>query len=190
MKLPDRTENPTPVALFLDLSPAGYIAFTQLISLWRSRRIALTLELLERSPISGESDLEDWAKRVGVKLQALHAASERVAPAAPAVVRACMLLRDRSGQEAVVDLLEQVFRRLWFDGCDLPAAIASAATANAVPADLIEQSERSPIASRLLQRAEHAAKEIGIDQLPAVIVGGTKYQGLQQIFNWVETVPR
>ncbi len=183
MILPHRTTAPRHAVLYFDFAdPASYIAAERIPRACRAAATSLTLEPVSASalgvvPGRAAGATLDRARALGVPLRAREPFD------ADACLRACLFVRDRSGQDAMAALAERFWHALWRDGLDLAdaGAVVSAAQGSGVPESVLRAALADPRTHDMLQRVTQRAAQRGVRQLPSVQIEDELFAGLERV---------
>ncbi len=191
LNLPHRTTAPRHAQLYFDFrDPCAYLAAARLPRVCAEAGVSLTLEPIDAGGLgpgcgpaaAGGPEWErlrrvaaDW----GVDLQPpAHYPFDSTA-----LLRACVFVRDRSGQEAMAAMAERIWQEVWQEGAD-PAAADTAVKAGrlaAVPEPALRAGLADPRSAALLARVTARAVERGVGAVPAVQFEGETFEGLDGV---------
>lgn len=197
MSLPRRTSAPDHATFFFDFrDPYAYLASAWVPRLAVDSGIALTLapidslELGHRGGMTGplaSSSLQDYlwldveraAGRLGV---AIHRPPRLPFDSRP-LLRACLAVRERSGQEAMAAFADSLWHEVWERGRDPESCdtTLSAARDAAVPEPVLREAVEGQRGQALLDRVTGRAAERGVFTVPTVEVEGSLYSGIEEI---------
>ncbi len=183
MNLPHRTTAPRHAVLYFDFAdPESYLAAERIPRACRASATSLTLEpvssvVLGGAPVAPAAAVVERARALRVPLRVREPFD------AEPCLRACLAVRDRSGQDAMAALAERFWHALWRDGLDLSAAdaLVRAAGGSGVPEAVLRAALEDPRTGEMLQRVTRRAAQRGVRQLPAVQIEDELFVGLERV---------
>jgi 2-hydroxychromene-2-carboxylate isomerase len=188
LNLPHRTTAPRHAVLYFDFGdPCAYLASVRLPAACAEAGVSLTLEPIDASGLDpgcrpaaaggpGWEPLRRLASEWGLSLSP----PARYPFDASPLLRACLFVRDRSGQEAMAAMAERIWQAVWQDGADPgdPGTAVKAGRLAAVPEPALRAGLTDPRSAALLERFTRRALERGVRSVPAVQFDGETFEGV------------
>jgi 2-hydroxychromene-2-carboxylate isomerase len=190
VNLPQRTTAPHHAVFYFDFgNPFCYFAAERIPAACREASVSLTFEPVDGSAMDGQGppspDPRHWtgilelASKWGLALAPPAAYPFDSRP----LLRACLHVRDRSGQEAMAALSEQLWIELWKSGND-PAdtgVLLRAGRVAGVPEAVLRAGVEDPRTATMLERVTRRAWERGVRAIPAVQVEDDLFAGFDHL---------
>lgn len=187
MILPRDSSAPAHAVFYFDfLSPEAYLASGEV-----SRFAAITGAHLTWEPVQaghlqpGVLPSPDWdyLQHQAREGNLLFEIPRRYPFDSGQLLRTCVFVRERSGQEAMTAVAERLWRQVWGQGED-PEDLATAIRAGkevALPEEVLRAGIEAPGTALILGRLTARAAARGVRIVPALFVHGSLFSGLGQM---------
>jgi 2-hydroxychromene-2-carboxylate isomerase len=195
--LPSRASAPDHAVFYFDFrDPYAYLVATRVPRLCVEAGTALTLMPIDSMSLGHEGglmghgasssvrdyvwqDIERTAERLGTPFHRPH----HYPFDSELLLRTCLYIRDRSGQEAMHAVADSLWHAVWERGED-PEALSTAVRAGrevALPESAIRSVKEDARLGEMLQRTTRRAVERGVDVVPTVDVEGRLFSGFEDM---------
>ncbi len=189
--LPSQSATPRYAVFYFDFrDPFSYLVAGRVQKVCRDSGVSLTLEPVDSTALgdgrvdaSAGSDFWDKVARAAAAEGLTLRAPARFPFDAALLLKTCLFVRDRSGQEAMSAVAERIWQAVWQQGADPadPETAISAGKGAAVPAAALRAGMTAPRADQMLARATQRAKERGVSQVPTLQVESDFFPGVEAL---------
>lgn len=197
MNLPRRTSAPEHAIFYFDFrDPYAYLAAMRVPRLCEAAGFTLTsmpidsLALGHRGGMTGSSasshvreyvwrDVQREAARIGVPFRVPTAFPFDAKP----LLRTCVFVKERSGQEAMMAVADSLWHEIWERGSDPEdcATVLRAAGEVAIPESALREAHDDLRIDVILERQTARAAQRGVFTVPALEVANRLYSGLEDL---------
>lgn len=189
MILPRETTTPRHAVFYFDFGdPYSYVAAGRIQRLCRELGVSLAMEPVNASALGqgGAVANDEFWPRVA-RAAAVEGLTLRVPDRYPfdstLLLKTCLFVRDRSGQEAMSAVADRLWQEIWQQGAD-PTDIATAvrvAQSVAIPGLALTTGLASPRVDQMLVRVTERARERGVRVAPTVQVEADFFPGIDAL---------
>lgn len=197
MNLPRKTSAPEHAVFYFDFAdPYSYVAAMRVPRLTVEAGAALTLMPVDARALGGGGGLTGPQASEALRdyvWRDVEAAARRLElpfrrPArfpfdSRLLLCSCLLVRDRSGQEAMQAVADSLWHEVWERGADPedPETVVRAGRAVAIPESAMRKAHEDPGTCGVLSRFSARAAERGVVTVPTVDVEGVLYAGYEEM---------
>jgi 2-hydroxychromene-2-carboxylate isomerase len=190
VNLPQRTTAPRHAVFYFDFGdPLCYLASERIPAACRELSVSLTFEPVDGTVMHTPGRL---SRKGGTWNEALQVATGLGIPLkqptgypfdSRPLLRACLHVRDRSGQEAMAALSEQLWIELWKNGADPSdmALLLRAGRTAGVPESVLRAGVEDARTAAMLERVTQRARERGVQGIPAVQLEDDLFVGFDRL---------